>query len=611
MTDATIQTSEKKVALPPQIVIKDFAQLLGRPVTDVLAELMKNGIMSNLNERIDYDTARIIAEDMGFTVEEEVAAIDQTAQEAQLSELITTADASGERTPRPPVVVVMGHVDHGKTLLLDTIRKTDVAGGESGGITQHIGAYQITEKGRKISFIDTPGHEAFTAMRSRGARVADVAILVIAADDGVQPQTREAIEIIHRAGLPFVVAINKVDKPDADVERVKNQLTKENLAPEEWGGKVITVPVSAKSGEGLKDLLDTVLLVADIEPERLLANAAGPAAGTVIESRIDKGEGPVATVVIQRGTLHPGDLILVGNVGGKVKALRDHRGASVSEATPSMPVRILGLKGTPEVGDILRVIDDRRLLRDQMKLARAAAGRRDLTSAAVATRSAQEDDQEKKAPKKTRYAILLKADNLGSLEAITGVLDQFDHEELEVDVVAKGLGNVTEGDVARAHATKAAIYAFNVQAIPAALEVAKEQHITIRTYDIIYHLLEKVEEQLNTLLNPEVIRTDIGTLRILAVFRTERSQMIVGGRVAQGVLKNKVKVDIVRAGSVIGAGKIVQLQSQKHDVDSVKQGNECGLKVATTTRIQADDELHAYTEESKSREVKFSKPHRV
>lgn len=602
---ATPPPSTSTIALPKKIVIKDFAELLGRGITDVMAELMKNGIMSNLNERIDYDTARIIAEDLGFTVEEAVVTEKTSDRDRELAERLT-ADraATATRAERPPVVVVMGHVDHGKTKLLDAIRKTDVAAGESGGITQHIGAYQVIEdSGRRITFIDTPGHEAFTAMRSRGARVADVAILVIAADDGIQPQTREAIEIIHRAELPFVVAINKIDKPEADVDRVKTDLTKENLTPEDWGGKVVTAQVSATTGKGIADLLDTVLLVADLEKDRITADPTRSAVGTVIESRVDRGEGPVATVIIQSGTLRVGDLIIVGNVAGKVKGLRDHYGKSVREAPPSMPVRILGLKGQPEVGDLLKVADDRRLLKEQMKTARVRRAQQDTEQRAA---NAEVDAS----TGKTKLAIVLKADNLGSLEAIETILHEFRHDELAVDIVASGLGNVTEGDVATAHATKAEIYAFNVVPLPVAEDVAKEQDVVINTYEIIYDLMKRIEEQLNSLLSPEVIRTDLGTLTVLAVFRTERSNMIIGGKVTKGTIQNAASFSIMRDGASVGTGTITQLQSVKRDVEEVSQGNECGLRVKMTARILVGDLLDVYTEQSKSRAVTLSKPRR-
>ena len=604
------QTETKTVELPAKIVIKDFADLLDANVTDVLAELMKNGIMSNLNEHIDYDTARIIAEDLGFTVAEKVAAEEKSARDQELATLLAQDREGGTTlTERPPVVVVMGHVDHGKTKLLDAIRQTDVVARESGGITQHIGAYQVEEKGRTITFIDTPGHEAFTAMRSRGARVADVAILVIAADDGIQQQTKEAIEIIHRAELPFVVAINKIDKPTADVERVKTDLSNENLTPEDWGGKVVTIPVSATTGKGIADLLETVLLVADLDQQRIMSNPKRPAVGTVIESHVDKGEGPVATVIVQSGTLRTGDLFLVGDVAGKVKGLRNHYGDLVQEALPSTPVRILGLKGVPEVGDILKVIQDKRLLKQQMKTARDTKIAKPV-SARNLDQDAKDDQTEEKGPKKASLPIVLKADNLGSLEAIESILQQFEHDEVAVDIVASGLGNVTEGDVATAHATKAEVYAFNVHALPAALDVAKEQDITINTYEIIYDLLQRIEENLNTLLSPKVIRTDLGTLKVLAVFRTERTSMIIGGKVSKGLIQNKAKFDIERDGETIGTGTVTQLQIGKQDASEVKQGKECGLKVTMTERIQDADLLHCYTEHSESREVKLSKPRR-
>ncbi|MBU1148573.1 translation initiation factor IF-2 N-terminal domain-containing protein, partial [Patescibacteria group bacterium] len=358
----------KKIDLPDRIIIRDLAEKISMPVVELLGVLMKNGIMSSQNEEIDYETANIILEDLGYQVvlAKQEEAIHEEIQETSLKNLLAEED-SKKLITKPPVVVVLGHVDHGKTALLDAIRNTDVIGSESGGITQHIGAYQMVHNNKKITFVDTPGHAAFTKMRGRGAKVADIAILVIAADDGIKPQTEEAISIIKEAKIPFIVAINKVDKPDADIQKVKQQLTQNDLNPEEWGGKVICQEVSAKAKTGIKELLDIILLMADLEKANLLANPDREAVGCVIESHIDKGEGPVATVLINTGTLKVADLVTVGEVAGKVKALKDHTGQAVTQAEPAKPVRIIGLKGMPKVGDILHKIDDQKLLKKKLK----------------------------------------------------------------------------------------------------------------------------------------------------------------------------------------------------------------------------------------------------
>jgi len=360
-----ITPDSPEIEIPSIITVRDFAELLEKPVASIIQELMKNGILANLNEQIDYETANIIAEDFGFVTKAKNEIQDNKQNDENIEEMISKA--SDNPQVRPPIVVVMGHVDHGKTQLLDTIRKSNVVAKESGGITQHIGAYQITKNDKKITFIDTPGHEAFTAMRSRGARVADIAILIIAADDGIKPQTEEVIKIIDNAKLPFIVAINKIDKPEADIEKVKNQLAQKDLLPEDWGGKVITVPISAKNGEGIDDLLEHLLLLADVEKENIQADPNQPAIGTIIESHIDKGEGPVATVIIKSGTLKNNDSVQVGQVVGKIKFMKDHAGKIIKEASPSTPVKILGLKNIPAVGDILQTLKADASLKKMMK----------------------------------------------------------------------------------------------------------------------------------------------------------------------------------------------------------------------------------------------------
>ncbi|MFH0853848.1 MAG: translation initiation factor IF-2 [bacterium] len=579
---------QKPVVLPETIVIKDFADKLGLPVTKIIAELMKSGIMSGQNERIDFDTASIVAQDFGFLATKEDAV--GVSKDTELLEQ-ATREEKGKMKPRPPVVVVMGHVDHGKTKLLDAIRKTDVVAQETGGITQRIGAYQIKEKNRLITFIDTPGHEAFSAMRSRGARVADVAILVVAADDGVKPQTKEALKIIKESNIPFVVAINKIDKPDADVKKVKKQLADLNIMPEDWGGNIVMAEISAKQNKGIKELLEVVLLVADLEKNSLKANPDRLAIGTIIESHVDPGEGPVATVVVQSGTLHKGDLITVGNVYGKVKALKNHYGESLIDVPPSAPAKIMGLKGAPLVGDILQAVKDlidikKRVKKYQME-----------TRTAEPTLSVAQPESKDK-PKNVKIVpVILKADTLGSLEALVGALQNIKNEEIEVKIIQQGLGNITEADVLAAETGKASLYGFNTLVSPAAEAVAKGKHIEPQIFKIIYDLVNDVRTKAEALLTPEIIRTDLGKLKVLAIFRTEHNAMIVGGQVTAGKATDDSLIQVLRNDEEIGKGKIVQLQSQKRAAKDVLSGSECGIKFAGPPVIAEGDTLVFYHEE--------------
>jgi len=596
-TEATVAEAPavKQVTVPSTIRVKDFAEKLKLPISKVIAELMKNGVLASLNEPIDFDTASIIGQDLGFEVVADTheQARAETAASATLERLLQEEDQT-KRKPRPPVVVVMGHVDHGKTKLLDTIRKTNVVAQESGGITQHIGAYQTVHKGKMITFIDTPGHEAFTTMRSRGARAADVAILVIAADDSIQPQTKESIKIINSAGLPMVVAINKIDKPDANPDRVKQDLAALNLAPEEWGGKTICVPISAKQGTGIDDLLEMILLVADTQAEQITANPDRPAVGTIVESHISKGEGPVATVLIQNGTLHRGDLVTIGDTFyGKVRAMKDFIGGDVSEATPSMPVKIIGLKAAASVGDILQVTADvdRKSRVSSYQLKEQA--------------TAYSKPREEIGPQENRQALnlVIKADVLGSLEAIISSLVALDHPEVSVNIIAKGLGNITEGDVQRAATGGAQLIGFHVKPTQAAEQLAREAKVELKIYQVIYHLIEEVKAKLEAMLKPEVIRTELGMLKVLAVFVKEKDVMVVGGAVTRGLAVIRSKVDVVRAKQTVATGTLAQLQMNKIAVNEATAGQECGIRFEGKPVIQVGDSLVFYTEVVKEKKI--------
>lgn len=592
-TEEELEVKKAPVALPQYIRVKDLSEKLKISLPKVMAELMKNGVLSSMNEEIDFDTAAIVGSELGY----EIIPADASAADEETSnklESLLAAEDQSKLSPRPPVVVVMGHVDHGKTKLLDSIREANIAEDESGGITQHIGAYQAKKKDKLITFIDTPGHEAFTTMRSRGARVADVAILVIAADDSIQPQTKESIKIIKSAGLPMVVAINKIDKPGADIEKVKQDLATANLLPEDWGGKTITVPISAKAGTGLDDLLDMVLLVAETEQETIRANADAMAVGTIIESHIDKGEGPVATAIIQNGTLRKGDQVEVTETYyGKIKSMKDFHGKEVLEAGPSMPVKILGLKAAPSVGDVLQAKNE---IDKKKKISKYQ-----LTNKATDYTRPKEVDDKKKAVKNLN--VILKSDVLGSLEAIIASLVKLDHDEVAVNIISKGLGSINETDVERAVSSGAWLIGFHVKPSAAASVLAKDKGIEIAQYDIIYKLIEDATTRLEALLSPEVIRTDIGKLKVLALFGKEKTHQIIGGKVTSGVIRLGAKADVVHAKTVLGKGTIVELQSNKVSANEVPEGNECGLKYEGKPIIEEGDVLELYLEVEKEKKL--------
>jgi len=587
-----------KVKLPQVITVRDFAARLNLPVTGVIKELMKNGILASLNERIDYETAAIVAEDMGFLVEKVIE--DETSGDFvgdKVKELMGKDEKSTLR-PRPPVVVVMGHVDHGKTKLLDAIRKTHVMESEAGGITQHIGAYQATYKDRILTFIDTPGHEAFTAMRSRGAKIADIAILVVAADDGVQPQTKEAIKIIEAAKIPFLVAINKIDKPEANIEKIKQELAALNLIPEDWGGKTICVPISAKQMTGIDGLLDMVLLIADMEKEKIVANPVRCALGTVIEAHIDKGEGPVATVLVQAGTLGKNENLTIDNVVyGRVRAMKNFRGEIVKEAGPGTPVKILGLKAAPQVGDILEVKGD--LGECQRKIKSTYTQRDQVT----VKKSTEEEEKKKK-----KLNVILKTDVLGSLEALLASFEKMDYPTVSLEIVSRGLGNITEAEVLQAEAIGAKIFGFNVLMGPNVEELARDKGVEIKIFNIIYNLIDEVKKGLEALLEVEIIRTELGKMKVVAIFRTEAASMIVGGKVEEGKITfdtkaNPVKIKVLRKQEEIGEGILLQLQSAKSEVKEIAAGQECGIKFKWKPIIQAGDTLVFYKEEKRIKKL--------
>lgn len=572
---------ENVLLLPDKISVKDFAEKIGKRVPDTMAILMQNGIMATINESLEYDTAAIIAEDLGFTPKISLEGENIDNAEDRSAKIAETLAADTEKVGRAPIVVIMGHVDHGKTTLLDTIRETEVTAGESGGITQHIGAYQVHRRDRDITFIDTPGHEAFTTMRARGARVADIAILVVAADDGIKPQTIESIHILQEAELPFIVAINKIDKEDADVERVKKELAELNLNPEDYGGDTICALVSAKAKTGINELLDTILLVADVEKENIMANPAGDTVGSIIESHIDKNSGAVSTVLIQNGTLRIGDIIQIGNIPGRVRALKDWRGNEIKEAGPSVPTQVLGLKKAPLVGDVLQVVTDKKLLKKNVK---------DYDSFAFLKQGSGKGEEDGK----KKLHVILRADKLGSLEALIQSLQDVQHDEVGIDIVQKGLGSITDNDIAMAAASGAIVLGFHVGMTSGAQKFARDEEVIVEKFEIIYELIDFAKERLELLLDAKLSYEKIGELKVLAIFRREKTYVVCGGKVADGVVRAHAPVKLTRAGKMTGEGKIVQLQKDKKGVSEVKKGSECGLKIEGDTNLEEGDVVEIY-----------------
>ncbi len=586
--------AERTMMLPSVMTVRDFAALIDVPIAKVMRELMKNGILASLNERIDFETASIVASDLGVIAQQQIdngTKPEEDASTARLTEVLS-GEQKENRVSRPPIIVVMGHVDHGKTKILDAIRSTHVMESEAGGITQHIGAYQVERKGHHITFIDTPGHEAFTVMRSRGAKVADIAILVVAADDGVQPQTKEAVDIVKAAGIPYVVALNKIDKPDANPERVKGQLAELNLLPEEWGGKTMILPVSAKTGQGIDELLDALLLVNEIEQEKISANPNRKAAGTIIESHIDKGEGPVATALIQAGTLHLGDTIGIrGALFGRVRMMKNWKGDSVKEAMPSTPVKILGFKVAPAVGDVIEVPEDEKALAKARKPIKSAV---DTTSSTVAKPDTGKEG-------KKLLNIILRADVLGSLEAVLGMIEKIKHDAVGVEIVAKGLGNVTDADVNKAEATQSVVYAFDVKPTTSAEQLARDKGVEVVPFQIIYKLFEDILSRLQKMLPDERIITEMGKVEVLAMFKKLDAGGVIGGKVLGDKIRVGSKLRIMRGEQMVGEGEISKIQVGKQTVKEVSGGSECGIEFTSRSKIEIGDMLETYYEESKAR----------
>jgi translation initiation factor IF-2 len=575
---------ERKVELPATMTVKHLAEALGISGVEVIKQLMQNGVMAGINQSIDYDTAAIIASDMGWEVTEKA--------ESQ-AEAVAFEEDEGQLQPRPPVVTVMGHIDHGKTKLLDAIRQTNVVASEAGGITQHIGAYQVETHGRKITFLDTPGHEAFTAMRARGAKVTDVAVLVVAADDGVMPQTLEAVDHAKAASVPIVVALNKIDKPGLNLDRVKQQLAEAGLVVEEWGGNTVCVPVSAKQKKGITDLLESILVVAEML--ELKANPDCAASGVVIEAGLDKTKGPMATVLVERGTLKPGDALVVGETWGKVKAMFNDAGKRVKKAGPATPVKIMGLSGAPMAGDALVVAASERD-------ARATAEKRQLERQQKIVRPVRPvklDDvyAQIKAGQAKELNLILKTDVQGSIEPIKNSIERLEAEEIKVRIIHAGSGNITEGDVLLALASKGVIIGFHTTPTVGAQHMAEAEGVDIRFYDIIYNLIEDIERALKGMKEPNYAEVIDGRAEVRAVFAAGKKEKAAGLLVSEGKLRRDSLVRVTRGGKVIHQSKIVSLRRFKDDVKEVATGTECGLVLDGFAAFEPGDIIEAYRRE--------------
>jgi translation initiation factor IF-2 len=574
----------RDVTITEGITIRELAEKLDVRAKDLLKTLLDRGVFASINQALDVPTATTLAETFNGIV-------NVVSFEEEMVLEVAKEETRENLKPRPPVVTVMGHVDHGKTSLLDAIREADVAAGEAGGITQHIGAYQVMVNDRSVVFVDTPGHEAFTRMRARGAKVTDIVVLVVAADDGVMPQTREAIDHAKAANVPIVVAVNKIDKPEAQPERVKRQLTEVGLMPAEWGGETEFVEVSAKQKKGIDKLLEILLLVADLR--ELKANPDAPAAGTVLESRVDKGRGPVATILVQNGTLQPGDFFICGAVFGKVRAMFDDRGRPAKSASPSTPVEVLGLQGVPEAGDNFQVTDEakarhiveyRQSKQRDAAMARTGGGRITLDQL----------HEQLKAGEVKELGIVIKADVQGSVEVLSEMLPKLSTDQVKLKIVGSGVGAVTENDVLLASASGAIIIAFGVRPERKAADLAQQENVDIRTHNIIYEVSDEIKKAMEGLLEPVIQETYLGRAEVRNTFRIKGAGTIAGCYVTDGVLKRDAQIRVVRDGTVIYTSKLSSLKRFKDDASEVRTGFECGAGIANFNDVKVGDILECF-----------------
>jgi translation initiation factor IF-2 len=586
---------EKQIEFPVQITVRELANRLEASPIQVIKVLMSNGVMANINQQIDFDTAAVVASELGFEAilesAKETTPVEEPGKIPLWRELIENEDPA-KLLPRPPVVTILGHVDHGKTTLLDAIRHTNVASGEAGGITQHIGAYKVEHKGRVITFLDTPGHAAFTAMRARGAQGADLVILVVAADDGVMPQTREAIAHAKAARVPIIVALNKIDKADANPDFVKRQLAENGLVPDEWDGNTIVVPVSAKQKKGLEDILEAILLVSD--SLNIRANPQGKVVGTVIEAQVDKARGVIATLLVQNGTLHTGNTVITGDTYGKIRAMFDFNGKPVRSASPSTPIQVLGLASVPPAGELFQVVASEKEAR--LILSERAAEKANAPE--VASKTTLEKLFEKfQAGEVRELPLILKVDVQGSLEPIVNSLNELSQGEIKINIIHAETGNISESDVMLASASHAILLGFNVTTDQAARNLAEKEGVSIRLYEIIYRMIEDIEKALKGLLEPETREIPVGQAQVRQVFKINKVGTIAGCRVISGELRRNARVRLIRNGATLFEGEIASLKHEKDDVREVRQGFECGLSLKGYNDISEGDLLECFVVE--------------
>lgn len=588
----------KQIILPYSISVRELAEKMDASPINVIKTLMANGVMASINQTVDFDTAAVVASEFGFEPELEQLEEEKPEEKGEIPlwRQVIAGEEEEDLETRPPVVTMLGHVDHGKTTLLDAVRKTNVAGGEEGGITQHIGAYQVEHKGRKITFLDTPGHAAFTSMRARGAQGADIVILVVAADDGVMPQTREAVSHAKAARVPIVVALNKMDLPSANPELAKRQLSEIDLVPDEWDGDTIVVPVSAKELEGLDDLMEAILLVAD--NQNIRANPEGDVLGTVVEAELDKFRGAMATLLLQNGTIEVGDTILAGKAHGRIKAMFDYLGNRIEKAGPSTPIVVMGMNDVPRAGDIFRLVESE-------KAARAIVEEMEVKEETHATlqRATLEDLFERlQAGEEQELRLIVKADVQGSLEPIVNSIKEIGEtqSEVSIEILHQETGNVTESDVMLAAASDAVIIGFAVEADGAAERLAETEGVSIRLYTIIYRLTEDIEKAIKGMLEPEMVERTIGQARVLATFKVSRYKVAAGCRVMDGEIRRNGNIRVIRNQKVIFEGEIGSLKRGKEDVREVREGFECGVTLKQFHEFEEGDVLECYVIEEET-----------
>ncbi len=585
------EIGHKTIELPASITVRDLAQLLQASPIQVIKILMSNGVMASINQTIDFDTAAVVSSELGFEARMEQPDVVEEKETGEIPlwrQLIANEEAS-QLITRAPVVTILGHVDHGKTTLLDAIRHANVAGGEAGGITQHIGAYQVELKNHPITFLDTPGHAAFTAMRARGAQGADIVVLVVAADDGVMPQTREAIAHARAARVPIIVALNKIDKPDANPDFVKKQLAEMGLVPDDWEGNTIVVPVSAKQKKGIDDLLEAILLVAD--SMEIKANPQGRTIGTVVEAQVERAKGVIATLLVQNGTLELGDAVLAGTSYGKVRAMFDFRGRKIHKAGPSTPVQIMGLNDVPTAGDLFQVLPSEKEARQvaeerkiQSQQAQVSGPKASLEELFSRVQSGEEHE----------LRLVIKADVQGSLEPIVNEINDMKTDQIKINVLHSETGNITENDVMLAAASKAIIIGFNVQPDGSARRTADSEGVSIRLYDIIYRMTEDIEKALKGMLEPEFREVKLGHAEVMAIFKISKVGNIAGCRVRDGEIRRNGKIRVLRGGQQIAEGEIASLKHEKDDVQVVRQGYDCGIALKNFNDFNSGDLLECY-----------------